>query len=83
MEKYFFIFQVTYFDDLDEDLRKDKGIVIGESTVKAIEKISDFYGEKSIEYISIKYFNTDLPDIIIEEDFPNTVKAAFKENPTY
>lgn len=80
MGKNFFTFKTIYFDDLDNKFRKTKGIVIGESMIEAIEKISDFFGKGNLERISIQYFNTDMEDILTEDDFPEIVEAAFEEN---
>lgn len=53
---WYYIYYVNYFNEFTEKMVSESGIVFSESgkMVEAFEKIAEYYGDKSIENVSIK-----------------------------
>ena len=70
---WFYWYKVYYFDECEGEYGKmvtKTGITVGESISKAMENISQYYGEKEIENVEIRVIQTEIEDILTEEDFP-------------
>ena len=79
---YYFLYKVEYYDEFEKGMSFDSGMVVGESLLEALEKVSHYYGESSIEEVSLKYFSGDRT-VLSNEDYPEFIEAAFKEREKY
>lgn len=78
---WFHWYKVYYFDEFEGEYGKmvtKTGVTVGESIAKAMENISQYYGEKEIENVEIRTIQTEIEDILTEEDFPEIVAGMKK-----
>lgn len=57
--KFFFIYSIRYWDEINEKEEMIHGIVQARNYAKAIQKITDDYGEENILDVSITAISND------------------------
>lgn len=67
-----YIFELSWYNDIDDAEVKVKGIVPGNSYEDAMNKLSYYYGEYEISNVSLEYFADnvviEVPEYINLED---------------
>lgn len=62
-----YVATVKHYEEWDEKMKTAYMFVCADSTVKAVQQISDYYGEKCLEDISIFPFSPDNFLMVSEE----------------
>lgn len=67
IEQYFYKYTVTYYEEIDgkHELKTAVGLTFGSTFNEVCAKITDYFGEESLEYIKIEFAS----DCDILEDF--------------
>jgi hypothetical protein len=63
---YFYVYELTYYDEYEKKEEKKKGLTFGETYKDAIEKVADYYDDSSITDIKMRI--TDNNTLVIEAD---------------
>ena len=58
MDKYWYEFWVTYYDDINKTDKVDHGIMYGTTMADISEHLEDFYGKENVEEVQIKLVST-------------------------
>lgn len=59
MEQYMFKYAVDYWED--DEKKTDKGVVVAENLIKAVERLDRYYGD-GISFVSLGDVPIEFPD---------------------
>ena len=76
MDKYWYEFWITYYNDMSETDMVDHGIVWSETMATVSEFLEDFYGKANITEVQIKLLSTweNAPLIFDKNCAPNCTR---------
>lgn len=71
-----FIVKVEHYEEWDEKIKSSSMFVCADSIVEAVQQVSDYYGENTLESVDVRPFSPDNFLVFTEEDEElfNTVK---------
>ena len=70
----FYLAKVSYYDQINEDLKQDCLVIAGTSMPDAIKSIEDYYGD-DLEDVFIEIINREYPFVILPgEKIYNTIR---------
>lgn len=70
----FYMAEIAWYCEIDEEVRKEKCLTFGFSYADALERISKYYGEESIEKIDIEFLYESEVFPLSEESY-TTIKS--------
>ena len=73
---WFYWYKVYWFDDFDNKQKTEEGITVGKTVVDAMEKIASYYGEKAIDNVEIRIIQSEMENVITDEEFVGFVAKA-------
>lgn len=81
MELWYFIFDVKYYDDYDDNYEKchERGVICAENKSAVLERLEQWYGKDNIYDMRIYDVDMDTNEILLERNFPGLIDML--ENP--
>ena len=81
VETYFYKYTVTYYEEVDEkdfELKTASGVVAAKTFNSACDKLTDYYGEESIEKMNIEFIE-DM-DVIEWDELQSNFEKTENDN---
>lgn len=75
---FYYGYTVNYFNEIEDKMVTATGFTYGSTYSDTIKKVTDYYGELSIDYITLKCLTDDIEVVECDTEVVNAIENSQK-----